>query len=218
MTKHNITAQDDLNAAYNGEVQISLSQAVARLAAEFYDPMIRNDRDTGQPVEVNADAWPQRLLIQAVANFAWTQLHDPRTYTVAGSTAQRVKGLVHKLDKAREFTRQVNANNDGTELRLKACINAAEWQARLESQVETMEEMYHTAADIFEAATGDAFKPYEPWGKTFGERPVESQQASDEMRQKAAEAMAAVGLTLNESASQVKLDHDGVDAAAEIAA
>ena len=46
---------DDMNKAYTGQDDITLSQALARLAAEMYDPYMKFDNEKGTYSEPNAN-------------------------------------------------------------------------------------------------------------------------------------------------------------------
>ena len=87
------------------------------------------------------------------------------------------------------------ATINGTEIDLEAMNRAADWIERLEAEYDALEEMYHAAAAVYEAATGDDFKPYEPW-TTQVQKPVPTDSA------KLAEVkarMASLGITVAET-------------------
>ena len=189
--------EQDLNAAYNGEVEITLTQALSRIAAEFYDPAQRYNQQTGRYDDVNNLGWDQRLALQSLANFAWRQLHDTST-----DKNGRVRGVAHKLSRAQAHLKQTLATAGGTEIDLNAIDQAAGWVERFEEQVTNLEDFYHSTAAVYEAATGDAFKPYEGW--TTAKAKTTTQVASTELQAR----LARLGMALPET---TELQTNGVD-------
>lgn len=153
----NIIVQE-LNAAYTEETEITLTQAIARIAAEFYDPYQRYDQQSGSYVDANSYAWDQRLALQSLGNFAWRQMHDTST-----DSKGRPRGVSLKLDSARSQLKQTLAQSDGTEISLNAINSAVDWVERFESQLSNLDNFFHVAAAVYEAAVGEPFKPFEPW-------------------------------------------------------
>tara|TARA_B110000503_G_C7042820_1_gene368934 strand:+ start:411 stop:1028 length:618 start_codon:yes stop_codon:yes gene_type:complete len=156
-TQLNDMIQSDLTAAYNGELNITLSQALSVIAAHFYDPSVGLDRE-GNSVERNNLQWDQRLALQSLANFANKQLHDTSV-----NADGKVKGVVHKLNKAMAYAKQLGRNMNGSEIDLQAGHRAADWIERLEYNKQVLEEFYYTAAYVYDNAVGETFKPYENW-------------------------------------------------------
>lgn len=191
--------QQDLDSALNGETEVTLAQAVATIAAHFHDPAMGQDRESGTYVERNQMGWSQRMAIQSLANMAWRQLYDT---TVDKSS--RVRGIHHKLDKARSYAKNLAMKLNGGEIDIEAMNRAADWIERLEVEYEALEEMFDTAAAMYEAATGDNFKPYEPWLKGQKEIP----EADDAKVAEVQARMARLGITI---AAPLELNTDGVN-------
>lgn len=196
MTMTNLIEQD-LNAAYNGEVEITLTQAISRIAAEFYDPSQRYNQQTGSYDDVNNLGWDQRLALQSLANFAWRQLHDTTT-----DKNGRVRGVSHKLSRAQAHLKQTLAIAGNQELDLIAVDQAADWVERFEVQVANLEDFFHSVAAVYEAATGDSFKPYEGW--TTVKPKTATQVASTELQAR----LARLGVALPEA---IELQTNGVE-------
>lgn len=183
---------DQLDLAYNGEDNITLEAALCRIAAEFYDPMIGQDYQSGVTIERNRMGFTQMKVLQSIANTLHSDLYDPRTYK-DGKGVARVKGISWKLDNARRFAKNLAARataNDGD-----ALIRAAEWIEALEIQQNALEAAYHTVAAVYEAATGNIYKPYEPWGS---HEYVAKDDVNDASLALAKEKLARVGITMNE--------------------
>lgn len=181
----------DLNNAYNGNDNITLTQALARIAAEFYDPRMVMDRDRGTYVDVNAQAWSQKLILQSIANAAYRQLHD----TAIGKDG-RPRGLEHQLDRARNYAKALALRVSDTELDIEALNRAADWIERLEAEVMALQETFHTSAAVYEAATGEDFKPFAPWETSTKKSPAASSAQSDEV----AARLARLGINIKPSA------------------
>ena len=181
--------QDDLNNVITGETEVTLIQALARIAAQFHDPAMRQDRDTGAYNEVNQMSWSQRMAMQSLGNMAWRQMYDTGT-----DKNGRERGISHKLDKARSYAKQLVTQTNGTEIDLEAMNRAADWIERLEAEFHALDEMYHAAAAVYEAATGDDFKPYQPW-TTAVRKPASTD--SDKMSEVKAR-MQALGINMPE--------------------
>lgn len=163
--------QDELNNVITGETEVTLTQALARIAVQFHDPAMRLDQNTGAYNEVNNMSWSQRMAMQSLGNMAWRQMYD-----TGRDKNGRERGISHKLDKARTYAKEVAKQMNGTEIDLEAMNRAADWIERLEAEYDALEEMYHAAAAVYEAATGDDFKPYEPW-TTNVDKPVPTDSA-----------------------------------------
>lgn len=193
-TEWNNTVEFDLNSAYRGESYvdpdqgITLVQAIARIAAEFYDPHQRYDRESGQYVESNAYDWDQRIALQSLGNFAWRQMHDTST-----DNQGRVRGISHKLEKAKAHLKQTLAQADGTEISLAAINRAVDWVERFEAQLCNLEDFFHTAAAVYEAAVGEPFKPYEGW---TAKKDTSKKAASETAKSELEARLAAMGLSL----------------------
>lgn len=188
----------ELNNSYTGEDGITLTQALARIAAQFYDPQNRQTQE-GNWEEVNMQSWSQRLALQAVANMAWRQMHDTNL-----DRNKKPKGVAHKLDNARRYANQLGKVASDQELDIEAMNNAADWIERLEAEYSALEELFHAAAAVYEAAVGEDFKPYEPW-TTDKKRTakVDSGAARDVM-----DRLARLGVTVDVAP---ELNTNGVD-------
>tara|TARA_R110002020_G_scaffold89172_4_gene218377 strand:+ start:328 stop:999 length:672 start_codon:yes stop_codon:yes gene_type:complete len=169
---------DDINKAYTGESEVTLSQALARLCAEFYDPHMKFDNDKGVYEEVNQHHWEQYFFMQNITNHVWASLHDTRT-----NNKGYVKGAKHKLDKAQASLKQQVQMYDGSEISLNNITRSEAWVQTLEAKVLLQEEMFHTMAYVLEEATGQEYKPYEPWTKTV-DKPVASSDKEAELHAK----------------------------------
>jgi hypothetical protein len=183
---------DQLEAAYNGEDNITLEAALCRIAAEFYDPYLGVNQETGVAEERNRMAFIQMKVMQNLANTVYADLYDPRSYSDAKGV-KRVKGISWKADQARRYAKNLAARataNDG-----EALIRAADWLAKLEAQEAQLEAIYQTIAAVAEAATGNPFKPYEPWAS---HQYVAKDDVQDEALAAAKEKLAALGITMNE--------------------
>ena len=192
----NAMIQADLTAAYNGELNITLSQALAVIASHFYDPSVGLDRE-GNTVERNNLQWDQRLALQSLANFANKQLHDTSV-----NADGKVKGVVHKLDKARKYAQQIGRTLNGTEIDLQAGHRAADWIERLDYNKEVLEEFYYTAAYVYDNAVGETFKPYEGWTTA---KPVN--KISDSAMREVQDRLARLGI---ETSTEYTPQTDGV--------
>ena len=181
----------DLQAAYTGETQITLTHALATICAEFYDSRLRYDRESGTYKDVNDLYYSQMVMISGLANNIWAQMHDTRT-----NKQGYVKGTKHKLDRATAQLKLVAAQCDGTEIALQAVDRAEGWVERLEAQYAVQDEMYHTIAAVMEVATGVAHKPLEPW--TLEVRSETSRMNEGLMKDELAAKLAARGITLGE--------------------
>lgn len=190
--------EQDLHNVITGETEVTLVQAIARIAAQFHDPALRQDQQSGKYVEVNQMGWSQRMAIQSLGNMAWRQMYDTTT-----DKNGRVRGIAHKLDKARSYAKQLATQMNGTEIDIEAMNRAADWIERLEAEHSALEEMFHAAAAVFEAATGDSFKPYEPWSTARGQ----AKPADDERMAEVKARMASLGITV---AEQYTPQTDGV--------
>lgn len=193
------TITDTLNAAYNGEINTTLAEALAVVAAHFYDPVQSVDME-GYATERNNFSWSQRMALQSVANMAYRQLYDTGL-----DSQKRVRGVAHKLDKARSYAKQtLRTATGGTEFDIQQVDRALDWVERLESEVAALDEMFHTAAAMYEAAVGEAFKPYAPWtAKSNGPRATNSDIA--DIRDRAARVLGEA------FTPDVELQTDGVD-------
>jgi nucleotide-binding universal stress UspA family protein len=183
---------EQLEAAYNGEDGITLEAALCRIAAEFYDPYAGTNQQTGVVEERNRMAFIQMKVLQNLANTVYADLYEPRPYTDAKGV-KRVKGIAHKADQARRYAKSLAARataNDG-----EALIRAADWLATLEAQEAELDAIYHTIAAVAEAATGNPFKPYEPWAS---HQYVAKDDVQDEALAAAKEKLAALGIAMNE--------------------
>lgn len=172
----------DLNKAYTGKDDITLSQALARIAAEMYDPYNKFDNETGVYVETNSHQWEQFFLLQNIANNLWGSLYDTRT-----NKKGYVKGAVHKLKKANNNLELSVAKHDGSEISVNSLNQAADWVDRLKEKVRMFEDMYHTVADMMGCATGIDHKPYEPWTTAVEEKPEASSDQESELQARLAE-------------------------------
>ncbi len=171
----------DLNTAYEGNDNITLTQALARIAAQFYDPNMVMDRDSGTYTERNAQAWSQKLILQSIGNAAYRQLND----TAVGKDG-RPRGVAHQLDRARNYAKSLALRVTDTEIDLEALNRAADWIERTEAEVAALEEMFHTCAAVYEAATGEDFKPYAPWETAVQKKPAASSASADAVKNRLA--------------------------------
>lgn len=189
MDKKSVTRIEKLLAKANtGESEVTLEQAVARICAELHDPYMAFDNDKGTYYEANSMRWQQMMLLSAMGNSLYAQLYDTRV-----DKKGRVKGNVHKLDKAVAHVKRANAANDGTEIALVAIRDAIRWKKQLEIKVATLSELYDTVADFMEVATGMKHTPLEPWLKDGGDK----QEASSELQMEVAKELAEMGMELN---------------------
>jgi len=183
---------------------ISLHDAIARIASEFNNPYLATEQD-GTIVEKNAWAWSQKRVIQSMANAVYADLFDTRTYTDAKGIA-RPKGLKLRYDAQMRTLKAISKNADMTnDFDAQSLIKAAEFTANLEDQLECLELAYHTMCNVFEEMTGDTLKPYVAW-QDYKSQPKE--QASSETADAARKAMARFGITVKEGYSAKT---DGVD-------
>jgi len=189
----------DLNAAYNGEDNITLTQALARIAAEFYDPRMVMDRNSGTYTEVNAQAWSQKLILQSIGNAAYRQLQD----TAVGKDG-RPRGIEHQLDRARNYAKALGLRAGDMELDLEALNRAADWIERLEAETHALMSVYDTTAAMYEAATGEDFHPYAPWQTSMKKSAAASSAQADEV----AARFARLGIDIKPSAT---LQTNGVE-------
>jgi hypothetical protein len=189
----------DLNNAYTGKDDITLTQALARVAAEFYDPQMVMDHDKGTYYERNTQSWSQKLVLQSIANAAYRQLHD----TAVGKDG-RPRGLMHQLDRARNYASALGLRVSDTEIDIEALNRAADWIERLEAEVHSLETMFTTCAAVYEAATGDDFSPYAPWETSVKKKPAASSAKSDEV----AARLARLGIVIKPEAA---LQTNGVE-------
>lgn len=188
----------DITKAYNGEDNITLTQALARIAAEFYDPQMVLDRDSGTYSERNAQAWSQKLILQSIGNAAYRQLND----TATGKDG-RPRGMAHQLDRARNYAKALAMRVTDTEIDLEALNRAADWIERLEAEVCALQDTFDTTAAIYEAVTGDDFKPYAPWEKT-----VQKAQASSAQADEVTARLARLGISVK---TETPLQTNGVE-------
>lgn len=182
--------QQDLDFALNGETQVTLAQAMAAIAAHFHDPALGQDQESGRYIERNQMGWSQRMALQSLANMAWRQLHDTGT-----DKNGRARGIAYKLDSVRSYAKQLAMQINGGEIDIEAMNRAAGWIERLEVEQSALEEMYHTAAAMFEAAIGETFEPYEPWTKV----PSKKVKADDSQLADVKARMAKLGITVEET-------------------
>ena len=144
----------DMNNAYTGKDDITFSQALARIAAEMYDPYNKFDNETGVYVETNSHQWEQYFFFQNVANQVWASMYDTRT-----NKKGYVKGVAHKLEKARANLNKAAAQHDGTEISINNMNQAADWVERLQDKLTMFDEMYQQIAAMMDCATGIPHKP-----------------------------------------------------------
>lgn len=189
----------DVNKAYNGEDGITLTQALARIAAEFYDPNMVMDRDSGTYQERNAQSWSQKLMLQSIGNAAYRQLND----TSIGKDG-RPRGIAHQLDRARNYAKSLAMRTGDTEIDLEALNRAADWIERLEAEVYSLQSMIDNAAAVYECVTGEDFKPYAPWETTTKAQPQESSAKADAVKAR----LAILGIDVKVEAS---LQTNGVE-------
>lgn len=183
---------------------ISLHDAIARIASEFNNPYLATEQD-GTMVEKNAWAWTQKRVIQSMANAVYADLYDQRTYQDAKGIA-RPKGLKLRYDAQMRTLKTIAKNADmGNEIEAQGLIRAAEFTENLEAQLECLELAYHTMCNVYEEMTGDVLKPYVAW-QDYKSQPKE--QASSETADAAKRAMARLGITVKEGYSAKT---DGVD-------
>lgn len=174
--------EEDMNNAYTGQADITFSQALARIAAEMYDPYNKFDNDTGVYVETNSHQWEQYFFFQNVANQVWASMYDTRT-----NKKGYVKGVAHKLEKARANLNRAAAQHDGTEISINNMNQAADWVERLQDKLTMFDEMYQQIAAMMDCATGIPHKPYEPWTTQLDAKPTASTEAEAELAARLAE-------------------------------
>jgi len=179
----------DLNNSYTGKDDITLTQALCRIAAEFYDPSMVLDKDSGKYSERNAMAWSQKLVLQSIGNAAYRQLNDTST-----GKDGRPRGLAHQLDRATSYARSLALRVSDTEIDLEALNRAADWIERLEAEVSALQTMIWTVGAVYEAATGEDFKPYAPWETAVQKKaPMQSSANADAVMTR----LARLGITTN---------------------
>lgn len=127
--------------AIRGEYELSLTTALAVIAAHFYDPGLRYNRETGQHEQVNTLAYTQRDVLNG---FCWT-LH------------QRKANITRQLDEARFKIKREVQMADGTEISLNNIDKAIAWAERIENQLMSVEELIVAAEAAHKVATGTAF-------------------------------------------------------------
>jgi hypothetical protein len=174
--------EEDMNNAYTGQADITFSQALARIAAEMYDPYNKFDNETGVYVETNSHQWEQYFFFQNVANQVWASMYDTRT-----NKKGYVKGVAHKLEKARANLNRAAAQHDGTEISINNMNQAADWVERLQDKLTMFDEMYQQIAAMMDCATGIPHKPYEPWTTQLDDKPTASTEAEAELAARLAE-------------------------------
>ena len=174
--------EEDMNNAYTGQADITFSQALARIAAEMYDPYNKFDNETGVYVETNSHQWEQYFFFQNVANQVWASMYDTRT-----NKKGFVKGVAHKLEKARANLNRAAAQHDGTEISINNMNQAADWVERLQDKLTMFDEMYQQIAAMMDCATGIPHKPYEPWTTQLDAKPTASTEAEAELAARLAE-------------------------------
>ena len=174
--------EEDMNNAYTGQADITFSQALARIAAEMYDPYNKFDNETGVYVETNSHQWEQYFFFQNVANQVWASMYDTRT-----NKKGYVKGVAHKLEKARANLNKAAAQHDGTEISINNMNQAADWVERLQEKLTMFDEMYQQIAAMMDCATGIPHKPYEPWTTQLDAKPTASTEAEAELAARLAE-------------------------------
>lgn len=174
--------EEDMNNAYTGQADITFSQALARIAAEMYDPYNKFDNETGVYVETNNHQWEQYFFFQNVANQVWASMYDTRT-----NKKGYVKGVAHKLEKARANLNRAAAQHDGTEISINNMNQAADWVERLQDKLTMFDEMYQQIAAMMDCATGIPHKPYEPWTTQLDAKPTASTEAEAELAARLAE-------------------------------
>lgn len=189
----------DLTAAYNGEDKVTLTQALARIAAEFYDPQMVMDRDSGTYSERNSQAWSQKLILQSIGNAAYRQLND----TAVGKDG-RPRGIAHQLDRARNYAKALALRVTDTEIDLEALNRAADWIERLEAEASALEGTFYTCAAVYEAATGEDFKPYAPWENAVQKKTQASSAQADEVTAR----LARLGISVK---TETPLQTNGVE-------
>ncbi len=188
----------DITKAYNGEDNITLTQALARIAAEFYDPQMVLDRDSGTYSERNAQAWSQKLILQSIGNAAYRQLHD----TAVGKDG-RPRGIAHQLDRARNYAKSLAMRVTDTEIDLEALNRAADWIERLEAEAGALQYTFNMTAAVYEAVTGEDFNPYAPWEKAV-QKPKASSAQADEVTAR----LARLGISIK---TEAPLQTNGVE-------
>ena len=174
--------EEDMNNAYTGQADITFSQALARIAAEMYDPYNKFDNETGVYVETNSHQWEQYFFFQNGANQVWASMFDTRT-----NKKGYVKGVAHKLEKARANLNKAAAQHDGTEISINNMNQAADWVERLQDKLTMFDEMYQQIAAMMDCATGIPHKPYEPWTTQLDAKPTASTEAEAELAARLAE-------------------------------
>ena len=185
----------DLNtevASYN------LNQAICAIADHFDDPRQVYNKEKGTYELRNDMSWTQRLILQALADKAWSQQYDTR-YDKNG----KVRGISHKLDQAREYAKNLARRFNGTEFDIEAMNRAADWIERLESELQALDEFYHSVAAVYEFYTGDKHKPYEPWttSKNAQSQSADSPLADSAALEAAKARFAEIGIDINTDAA-----------------
>lgn len=132
---------DSYETAIRGEADLSLTAAFATIAAHFYDPGLRYNRETGQSEQVNMLAYTQKDVLNG---FCWT-LH------------QRRGTIEQKLDEARYKVKREVQMADGTEISLNNIDRAIAWAERIENQLMSVDELIVAAEAAHKIATGNAF-------------------------------------------------------------
>ena len=92
-----------------------------------------------------------------------------------------------------------------TEIDIEALNRAADWIERLESEVYTLEEMIRTLGAVYEAATGDDFKPYAPWETAVQKSKPASSSKADAVKSRLA------SLGINVAMTDGPMQTNGVD-------
>lgn len=198
-------------AAANGNTEMTLTNALSVLAAQFYDPAMRYNSESGTYEERNDMAWSQRIILQSVANAAWKQMYDDNL-----DKNGKVKGVKHKLDQARKYAQQLARQDNGTEFDIEALNRAASWIERLEAEFGALEECFHTAAAVYEAAIGEAFRPYEGW-RNNQQKPQAGQPMTQEKVDEIKARFARLGIDMSDN-PVLELQTNGVETTDEEAA
>lgn len=189
----------DLNTAYRGEDKVTLVQAFARIAAQFYDPQMQMNRDSGTYEERNTQGWSQKLILQSIGNAVYRQLED----TTLGKDG-RPRGLSHQLDRARNYAKSLAMQVTDTEIDIEALNRAADWIERLEAETTALAEMMDVCGAVYEAATGENFKPYAPWETAIQKKVGSHSAKADEVKSR----LALLGISVKVDAP---LQTNGVD-------
>lgn len=190
----------ELQAAYTGESNVTLTQALARICAELYDVRLKYDRESGQYKEHNNLGYAQMVTLSTLANSIWSQMYDTRV-----NSQGYVKGTAHKLDNATAKLKRVAKQCDGTEIALQEVKSVKDWVERLQGELAIMDEMYHTIANVMEVATGRAHKPLQPW-TTAPQAQPEANVEADIL----ASELAAMGISLGSESKAYVPETDGV--------